>query len=358
MTGGTRAVVVGVVALALSALAPTAGAAVATFPVVANNDDAFEQPPSTMFIGTDPMVVRSGVLAGDLLHAGFRFPAVTVARGSAVSRATLEVYAVDGTGSYDDLSATVYGHASDNSPGFGATPNNISNRTTTAAFQTLHRPNWGGPGWRHVDVTKIVQEIVDRPGWASGNALSILLKGGTALPVGEFRMEPIENAGTNHARLTIDWGDAGDLYLREHPSGQPADQFGTFPVYAGIPLYRFRLQNATAAPVSVTSLRLRPRACAGSPPPTSPPRRIHDGTVDVATGGVPVMGRTTGTITFTPGAWTVPASSTVDYTVYADVGALAPWDTLFLSLAGADTTASATVSGGRSAAPGTWPTRP
>ena len=117
-------------------------------------------------------------------------------------------------------------------------------------------------------------------------------------------------------------------------------------MYLGVPLYRFRLQNSTAGAVSVTSLRLRAPSVRGIASADLSSLRIHDGTSDVATGGVPAMGRTTGTITFTPGAWTVPASSTVDYTVWADVGALAGYDTLFLSLAAADVVASTTVSGG------------
>ncbi len=336
-----------VFALGVLLSAGPAAAAVATFPVVGGTDDAVENAGTgAVTTGGDPLTVVSAAVIGNVRYVGLRFPAVTVARGSVINSARLEIYCPDASGSFDDFSASVQGHASDNSPVFGASPNNVNRASKTMAFQTLYRPNWGGPGWRYVDVTRIVQEITDRAGWVSGNALSMLIFGGTAFPAGTFQIEALENVGTNHARLTIDYGGTGNLYLREHPSGQPADQFGTFPVYLGVPLYRFRLQNSTAGAVSVTSLRLRAPSVRGIASADLTSLRINDGTSDVATGGVPAMGRTTGTITFTPGAWTVPASSTVDYTVWADVGALAGYDTLFLSLAAADVVASTTVSGG------------
>ena len=344
--GHTRAVAV-VAGLVLGAvLSAPADAAIVTFPVVVSADDAIETTAPVTTLNGVTLTVRSNAIAANIRHTGLRFPSVTVARGSVVNRATLEIYCPDASGSFDDFSAAVYGHASDNSPVFAAGVNGVNVRTKTAAFQTIYRPNWGGPGWRYIDVTAIVQEIVDRSGWVSGNALSILLIGGGAFPAGEFQIEAWDNAGTNHPRLTIDSGATGNVYLREHASGQPADQFGTFPVYTGIPLYRFRLQNTTAGAVSITSLRLRAPSVRGIASADLTSLRINDGTSDVATGGVPAMGRATGTITFTPGAWTIPASSTVDYTVYGDVGALAGYDTLFLSLAAADVAASTTVSGG------------
>ena len=333
------------VVLALGGMPVVTQAAVVTYPVVGGTDDAIETTTPTVTTNGDPLVVRSNAIAANIRHTGLRFPSITVARGSVINRATLEIYCPDASGSFDDFSAAVYGHASDNSPVFGAGVNGINVRTKTTAFQTIYRPNWGGPGWRYIDVTAMVQEIVDRAGWVSGNALSILLIGGGAFPAGEFRIEALENVGTNHARITIDSGATGNLYLREHPSGQPPDQFGTFPVYTGVPLYRFRLQNTTAGAVSVTSLRLRAPSVRGIASADITSLRINDGASDVATGGVPTMGRAAGTITFTPGGWTIPASSTVDYTVYADVGALAGYDTLFLSLAAADVSASSTVSG-------------
>jgi hypothetical protein len=333
------------VVLALGGLPVVAQAAVVTYPVVATADDAIETTAPVTTTNGVTLTVRSNAIAANIRHTGLRFQSVTVARGSVVNRATLEIYCPDGTGSFDDFSAAVYGHASDNSPAFASGVNGINVRTKTAAFSTIYRPNWGGPGWRYIDVTAMVQEIVDRPGWVSGNALSILLMGGGAFPAGEFQIEAWDNVGTNHPRLTIDSGATGNVYLREHGSGQPPDQFGTFPVYTGIPLYRFRLQNATAGAVTVTSLRLRAPSVRGIASADLTSLRINDGASDVATGGVPTMGRATGTITFTPGGWTIPASSTVDYTVYGDVGALAGYDTLFLSLAAADVTASTTVSG-------------
>ena len=110
---------------------------------------------------------------------GQRFTNVTIPQGAYIISAYVTV-----TSSNQDagnFSATVYGEAADNSSVFTTSSSNISNRSRTSASAT-----WSANGnWKAGDVNvtpelrTVVQEIVNRSGWASGNSLSILVQKGS-----------------------------------------------------------------------------------------------------------------------------------------------------------------------------------
>ena len=138
---------------------------------------------------------------------------------------------------------------------------------------------------------------------------------------------------------------AADLDLATHGSGQVADGFGTAPSYTNLPLFRFRLQNTTGSAVTVDEIRFRLRGLHGFAFGDATNLRIHDGTSDVATGGLTqLFSSTTGAFTFLDD-WTAPASSTVDYTLYGDIANLAPYDTVPVALDAVDITTVASVGG-------------
>jgi hypothetical protein len=102
-------------------------------------------------------------------RVGFRFPAVAVPNKATISRAILKVEVSSVFGS---LSApAVTGVAEDNASAWSTSVNPFTVTPTTAG--TSFSP--GGGGSISIDVTAIVQEIVDRTGWASGNALAFAM---------------------------------------------------------------------------------------------------------------------------------------------------------------------------------------
>jgi hypothetical protein len=140
------------------------------------NDDACEGDTLSRLL-TNAYVYVQRASAGTSSHisSGFRFPNITIARGATILSATVSVYFPIGT--YDDMYCTVHGHATDNAPNFSTEPNIISTASrprTTANTGVISQPNWG-IGWHSITVTTIVQEIVNRSGWASGNALALLM---------------------------------------------------------------------------------------------------------------------------------------------------------------------------------------
>ncbi len=109
---------------------------------------------------------------------GLRFQNVAVPQGASITRATLEFRADEAKSEATDL--VFRGQDSDDAEAFAWPDYNITDRPQTAASV-----NWDSvPAWNTVhaayqspDLSALVQEIVNRPGWAAGNSLAILLTG-------------------------------------------------------------------------------------------------------------------------------------------------------------------------------------
>ena len=110
---------------------------------------------------------------------GVRFQGITIPQGATITHAYLRLISAGSyaTGTCD---VTLKGEDVDNSSVFsaGSANSNISGRTVTTASVS-----WGIPAnsdrelVSSPDIASIIQEIVDRGGWSSGNALSIIVTG-------------------------------------------------------------------------------------------------------------------------------------------------------------------------------------
>lgn len=121
-------------------------------------------------------------------HGGFRFPAVALAQGVTVLAASVQfTCAVTSTGAGADAAIVVIsGEDVDDAAQFAAANENISGRTTTTATVTWVLPpstgadawvaNDRGPNQRTPNLREIIQEIVDRAGWASGQDIALLFR--------------------------------------------------------------------------------------------------------------------------------------------------------------------------------------
>ncbi len=109
---------------------------------------------------------------------GQRFTDVTVPQGSYIISAyvTLTASAHDS----GKFSTSIYGESVDDSTAFTTAGSNISNRARTSAVVTWSTSgNWkSGNVVSSPDLRTVVQEIVNRSGWVSGNNLSILFQKG------------------------------------------------------------------------------------------------------------------------------------------------------------------------------------
>ncbi len=107
---------------------------------------------------------------------GLRFRGIQVPQGAVIDSAFLEIFSHEDEG--DPSLITIRGEASDNAVTFNdvdlitARPS-----TTTSTFWEITEDWTIWTKQRSPDVKNIIQEIVNRPGWQSGNALALVLSG-------------------------------------------------------------------------------------------------------------------------------------------------------------------------------------
>ena len=139
------------------------------------------------------------------------------------------------------------------------------------------------------------------------------------------------------------------INLGQHDSSQAPDQFTTRSTYNDADLFRFQLTNTSASGVTVDELIFQLSSVSGIVTADLSDLQINNGLVYVTTGGSASISGSTGTIIFT-GNFTVPASSSVDYTLTGDVANISAsaTDTLTISLNAADITTLTGDAGGPS----------
>lgn len=117
---------------------------------------------------------------GSVQTVGLRFRSVAVPRGATVVGAYVVFRTDEVTSGATPL--TIRGQAADHARVFSATSKNVSSRPRTVASAVWSPPSWtrvaeAGLKQRTPNLAPIVQEIVDRSGWISGNALALTITG-------------------------------------------------------------------------------------------------------------------------------------------------------------------------------------
>ncbi len=143
-----------------------------TYCVIEGKDDAKE------IFGT-ASYGSSTLLFEENAAAGIRFDQFDIFPGATIKTAYLQLSSEQGgTGACNLI---IYGEATDHSINFDQGNPNVSDRATTQAQVSWNLPEWGSANER-TDAQKtpelkaLLQEIIDRPGWEGGNAITLLLK--------------------------------------------------------------------------------------------------------------------------------------------------------------------------------------
>ena len=139
---------------------------------------------------------------GSNQEVGMRFQNITVPQGALVTDAYIE-FTTDETNT-DATDLIFYGEDTDNAIQFSSTNGDI-----TARIKTTASVNWNSvPAWNIIaevhqtpDLTPIVQEIINRSGWANGNAMVMIVDG-----TGERTAEAYDGSPTEAPQLVITYG--------------------------------------------------------------------------------------------------------------------------------------------------------
>ena len=161
---------------AVGPVAGTGTSSVVQVRIAARADDAEESATGTVSTGSSDLEL---VFDGSNQLVGLRFASVAIPPGATIIDASVQFEADRATSGATSLSIT--GEAADNAVIF-STSGKISTRTRTASAVSWVPAPWTAAGQAGVDqrtpsIASIIQEIVRRPGWSSGNALVVIITG-------------------------------------------------------------------------------------------------------------------------------------------------------------------------------------
>ncbi len=146
--------------------------------------------------------------AGGNQLVGLRFTELAIPQGAIISNAYVQ-FKTDEINS-GSTSLTIHSQATDNALEFKSTSFNISSRPTSTALVTWAPPDWNNKGevgnaQKTPNLSSVIQEIVNRPGWASGNALVLIISG-----TGERTAESYDGEPTGAPLLRIEYTSDSD----------------------------------------------------------------------------------------------------------------------------------------------------
>ena len=141
--------------------------------ITSSTDDAEQNVSTTNTTSAALEIVQNG--SGTPQIIGLRFINVTIPQGATITGTTLRFVAETNTAETTTL--TVQGQAIDNAPTFASVANNISTRARTSASTSWTPKPWAEGEDYSLSVSSSVQEIVNRQGWRSGNALAFTISG-------------------------------------------------------------------------------------------------------------------------------------------------------------------------------------
>ena len=158
--------------------------------IATGNDDVEEEGPEGVFGGQGYMYFISSdiELVADFeptscgtQKIGLRFTGLTVPKNATIINAYLTFNAIPADSPNTNTGTTnltIKAQATDNATAFTSTYYNLSSRSTTTASTAWSPGSWtSGVNYNSPSITSIIQEIVNRSGWASGNAMVFSITG-------------------------------------------------------------------------------------------------------------------------------------------------------------------------------------
>ncbi|MDX1744588.1 MAG: metallophosphoesterase, partial [Halobacteriales archaeon] len=142
-------------------------------------DDVEESDTGSMYVTSSDLELVYGGSRGNQV-VGIRFNGIAIPQGARIDGAYVQ-FQTDETSS-DPTNLIIRAEASDDAAPFGSDDWNVSSRSTTSNSVEWVPPAWESAGEAGADqrtppLVPLIQEIVDRPGWASGNSMVLIIEG-------------------------------------------------------------------------------------------------------------------------------------------------------------------------------------
>lgn len=200
-----------------------------TIPISTGNDDVEEEEDGTMYINsTDLELIDDG---GEQV-VGLRFKNIQLPQGAIIDNAYIQFNADEiSTGACD---LQIHGESEDDAASFSIDLFDVSNRTLTDGFVNWSPDNWSvigaeGLAQQTPNIDTIIQEIVNRPDWQSGNPINIIITGTGKRVAEAFEGDPDFAAKlVIETSVTFSTGNLENVYINELMSlnNVVADEYG------------------------------------------------------------------------------------------------------------------------------------
>lgn len=174
---------------------------------VSSADDDVEERPSGG-LSNNVSDLELGFNRSSPQTVGIRFNNLDIPQGAVITAAYIQFTADEEHA--DSTALEIRGDDSDNASPFLDIDHSVSGRATTDAFASWNPAAWtlegaAGAAERTVDLVAIVQEIVNRSGWAPQNSMAFIITGTGTRTAMSFEADP--NAAP---LLHIEWSPPGD----------------------------------------------------------------------------------------------------------------------------------------------------
>lgn len=154
-----------------------------------SNDDAEERNNGGVSLTSSDLEMADDGSSKPNQTVGMRFSNMNIPQGAVINNAYIE-FTVDDSDS-GPSSLNINGEATDNAQSFSSSNGNISGRAVTGASTSWAPGAWtSGQTHNSPDLSAVVQEIVNRAGWASGNAIAMIVTGSGERTAHSYDGEP------------------------------------------------------------------------------------------------------------------------------------------------------------------------
>ena len=179
--------------------------------VGAGLDDAEEDDDNTDFDATALTVTAESNITQSLReNVGWRFTGVNIGQGDTIDAATMVIFAVGS----DDVNVDIFGNDVDDAANFSDEAD-VTDRTLTAASVAWTADSLGFGAETSPEIKTVIQEIVNRASWASGNALVTMFRGKSDVAK-ILVMRSYEGFAAQAAKLDIDFTAGGAPTTRRY----------------------------------------------------------------------------------------------------------------------------------------------
>jgi hypothetical protein len=235
------------------------------------------------------------VYSGGNQIVGMRFNGIGIPQGAEITRAYIQFMADETNSITTDL--VINAEAVDNAQEFVNQKWNISDRVRTSAQASWSPDPWQtageiGVGQRTPDISALIQEVVSRNGWESGNSIVVVISGSGERTAVSYNGDP-----SGAPLLHVEYTQGGIPTTTDTPTPTITATASTTPTPTG-----------TSAPTNTSTATTDPPTVTSSPTSTPTPTQniLPTATATATLSPVPMD---TATATWTPTATSVPTST-------------------------------------------------